>query len=319
MSLETLRTRMQYIGGTNQQDRMNLDKLRTLKRSLLYSYQAATAILEDGREFRCLINPDKLKEDYDDKIISIPFEDICLNKPKAGKTSEGIEPIGMKAGDVFTWKENGTYWIVYLQRFQETAYFRAEIKLCRYEVKINDNIYKIYFRGPQVTSIDWNSKSGTVWNNLNYDARVIITNNEETNAFFHRFTKVKINGKNWEVQAVDTYSTEGILDVYLKEDYTNSIADAVAEEIQPEPIPIDPESPHIEGNSIVHPFDLQSYEIKNVENGQWFIDNNKIIILTQSDSLIDIEINTAKSGNFNIYYKREDEEDIILPVKIESL
>ena len=81
---------------------MNLDKLKSLKKALLYSYQSATAQLSDGREFRCLINPDKLKTDYDNKIISIPFEDICLNEDKIGKTTEGIQPIGMKPGDVFT-------------------------------------------------------------------------------------------------------------------------------------------------------------------------------------------------------------------------
>ena len=69
--LEDLKIRLQYNGGHKQESRMQLDKLRTLKKALIYSYQAATAILEDGREFRCLINPDKNKLDYDDKIISI--------------------------------------------------------------------------------------------------------------------------------------------------------------------------------------------------------------------------------------------------------
>ena len=99
--LDNLNARVDYRGG-KQQDRMIDGKLASLKRALLYSYQAATAILEDGREFRCLINPDKLKTNYDDKIISIPFEDICLNAPKKGKTTEGLEPIGMKTGDTFT-------------------------------------------------------------------------------------------------------------------------------------------------------------------------------------------------------------------------
>lgn len=78
--LENMRTRMNYIGGKRQVDRMNEDKLRTLKKALLYSYQSATAILADGREFRCLINPDMLKNQYDDKIISIPFRDVCLGR-----------------------------------------------------------------------------------------------------------------------------------------------------------------------------------------------------------------------------------------------
>jgi hypothetical protein len=102
-SLDNLKTRVNYAGGPNQEERMNSDKLRSLKKALLYSYQAQTAILTDGREFRCLINHDKLKEDYDDKIISIPYKDICLNRKKIyDKTHEGEEIIGMKVGDTFT-------------------------------------------------------------------------------------------------------------------------------------------------------------------------------------------------------------------------
>ena len=62
--------RLNYAGGRKADDRMQKDKLRTLKKALLYSYQAETIVLEDGREFRALINPDKLKNDYDNKILS---------------------------------------------------------------------------------------------------------------------------------------------------------------------------------------------------------------------------------------------------------
>ena len=114
MSLELLNKRLEYCGG-NQEQRMINDKLRTLKKSLLYSYQAATAILSDGREFKCLINPDKNKPAYDNKIISIPYKDICLNSERLGKTSIGEQEIGMKPGDVFVWKETNTHWLVYLE------------------------------------------------------------------------------------------------------------------------------------------------------------------------------------------------------------
>ena len=119
-SLETLQSRLKFNGGNAQQARMNESKLKSLKRALLYSYQAATAILSDGREFRCLINPDKLKYNYDDKIISIPFKDICLNADKIKrKTMQDIENINMQPGDVFTWKENGSHWIIYARRLEE--------------------------------------------------------------------------------------------------------------------------------------------------------------------------------------------------------
>jgi hypothetical protein len=78
--LNNLKTRLEYQGGARQIDRMNNDKLRSLKKALLYSYQSATAVLADAREFRCLINPNKLSMELDDKVLSIPFEDICLNK-----------------------------------------------------------------------------------------------------------------------------------------------------------------------------------------------------------------------------------------------
>ena len=42
--------------------------------------------------------------------------------------------------------------------------------------------------------------------------------------------KIKLNGKPWEVQAVDSISTEGIIEVALKETYQNSIQEAVDEE-----------------------------------------------------------------------------------------
>jgi hypothetical protein len=97
-SLDNLKNRINYNGGAVAEQRMNLDKLKSLKKALLYSYQAQTVELTDGRQFKCLINHDKLKEDYDDKIISIPYRDVCLN----AETQEGEEDIGMKVGDTFT-------------------------------------------------------------------------------------------------------------------------------------------------------------------------------------------------------------------------
>ena len=178
--LENLNKRLNFRGG-NQEGRMQQRKLETLKKALIYSYQGATAKLSDGREFRCLINPDKLKNDYDDKIISIPFEDICLNQDKIGTTTQGIQEIGMKPGDVFTWKENNTDWIVYLQRLEETAYFRAEIRRCKYEVEINGKKYKVYACKPNA-EIAWNKVSGVLWNDIDYSLEMYITNDLEIKA-----------------------------------------------------------------------------------------------------------------------------------------
>ena len=320
--LENMRTRINYVGGKNQQGRMNCDKAATLRKALLYSYQAATAVLSDNREFRCLINPDKLKNDYDDKIISIPFEDICLNSKRLGKTNINLQVIGMKAGDVFEWKENNSYWIVYLQRLEETAYFRAEIRRCRYEIDINGKKYKVYTRGPIEQTIDYYKVGSGVFNRMNYTLMLTITKDEYTDDFFHRFTKIKFLGKNYEVQAIDGISTEGIIDIYLKEYFSNSILDEIQEEEKDTPIidPLPEGSPEILGDSEVYPYDVKEFTIKNLTDGQWAVNSNKVIILNKSESKVTIKITTGRSGKFILSYNDINGKELASKeIKINSL
>ena len=320
--LENMKTRINYAGGKNQQGRMNCDKAATLRKALLYSYQAATAVLSDNREFRCLINPDKLKNDYDDKIISIPFEDICLNSKRLGKTNINRQVIGMKAGDVFEWKENNSYWIVYLQRLEETAYFRAEIRRCRYEIDINGKKYKVYTRGPIEQTIDYYKVGSGVFNRMNYTLMLTITKDEYTDDFFHRFTKIKFLGKNYEVQAIDGISTEGIIDIYLKEYFSNSILDEIQEEEKDTPIidPLPEGSPEILGDSEVYPYDVKEFTIKNLTDGQWAVNSNKVIILNKSESKVTIKITTGRSGKFILSYNDINGKELASKeIKINSL
>ena len=320
--LDSLATRLQYYGGKKQVDRMNDDKLRSLKKALLYSYQSATARLSDGREFRCLINPDHIKNTFDNKFISIPFKDICLNEKEYNKkTSEGLQEIGMKPGDVFTWVENNTDWLVYLRRLEETAYFRAEIRRCKYTVTINDIDYKCYVARTSVNEIDWRHQEEKLWNDIDYTLQMYITKDENTEAFFHRFSVLKINGKPWEVQAIDNMSSDGIIILYLKEWYQNSIADAKVEEDAAAEVVsvVNKDKPIIEGPSMVYPYDKKTYVIKNAEGGSWVIGSSKAKILEQDDSTVYIEIVTGRSGNFELRYIRQNEEDIILNITIQSL
>lgn len=317
--LNNLNKRLKYAGG-NQEGRFIQDKLKSLKKALLYSYQAATAVLEDGREFRCLINPDKTKNDYDQKILSIPFEDICLNAPKEETTTQGIVPIGLKSGDVITWKENDTKWLIYLRFLEEDAYFRADIRRCKEVLEIDGTEYPIYIRGPVETTIKWLQKKDVSWNDLNYSLEIYITKNEQTLDFFHRFTEVKIGGKQWEVKAVDTYGGDGIIQVLLGETFSHTIEDEYYEELKPSE-QIDNGEPYIEGLNVVKPYDTVTYTIKNLDvaNGIWKIDNSKIKIIEQTAEQIIVDIMTGKSGNFEINYEIDGNIVLTLPVTIGSL
>ena len=309
--------------GGNAEDRFIKDKLSTLKKALLYSYQAETIILADGREFRCLINKDKLSEDYHDKIISIPYKDICLNKDRVGTTTEGEEEIGLKVGDVFTWKGKNvtpdTHWIVYLQYLEENAYFRADIRQCNAEIEVNGNLYRGYVRGPSENDIKWNNKSGITWNDLNYSLVMYITKNEETLDFFHRFTKVKIDGNTWEVVVVNPYYANGIIKVSLNESFNNSLEDA-QKPIEPEPIIPEAGTPHIKGPQVVSPYDIAKYSVENESGGIWLSSNpKKARIMNSTDLSATVEITTGKSGNFDLIYQKDGVNVLTLPIVIKSL
>lgn len=325
-ALEGMKTRLQYSGGVNQQDRMNQDKLRVLKKALLYSYQAATAILEDGREFRCLINPDKLKTSYDEKIISIPYEDICLNPEfsKRETTSQGTESIDLLPGDVFTWKENNTKWLVYLKRYEETAYLRAEIRRCNYRIEINGSYYDVYVKGPDETAIVWNKVKSTMWNNLNYNLTMYIKKDRKTENFFHRFSKIELNNMPWEVQAIDSMSLEGVIIVALRETYQNSIEKELEKENEEcDIIERDGVTPYINGPLEINPYDTIKYKVEKISEeeltGEWKITGKRINILEENSSYIVFQENSGHQGEIEIKYKRKGKADLLLSVKVNSL
>lgn len=325
-ALDGMKTRLQYSGGINQQDRMNQDKLRVLKKALLYSYQAATAILEDGREFRCLINPDKLKTSYDEKIISIPYEDICLNPEfsKQETTSQGMESIDLLPGDVFTWKENNTKWLVYLKRYEETAYLRAEIRRCNYRIEINGSYYDVYAKGPDETAIVWNKVKGTMWNNLNYNLTMYIKKDRKTENFFHRFSKIELNNMPWEVQAIDSMSLEGVIIVALRETYQNSIEKELKKENEEcDIIERDGVTPYINGPLEINPYDTIKYKVEKLSEeqltGEWKVTGKKINILEENSSYIIFQENSGHQGEIEIKYKRKGQADLLLSVKVNSL
>ncbi len=317
-ALDNLKNRIDYYGGPNQESRMNNDKLWSLRRALWYSYQGQTAILQDGREFRCLINHDKLKEDYDDKIISIPYEDVCLNLPSQEKYSY----IGMKVGDVFTWKETNTKWIVIQEILEENAYFRGTIRKAEDEVIINGNSYYGYL-GKWSKDALWHTKGLNSWSEMGYEVVLYITKNEETEDFFHRFKKVTINNRLWEVQMVNDITSETMLIIYLKEAFTNEFetADNIAgEENGNNTQPIDENMEYIiSGDDSVYPFNKATYTIDGINGGNWVIIGSKARIIEQTDTSVVISITSAKSGNIELKYVKDNEILATKNVVIKSL
>ena len=302
MSLETMKKRISFAGG-DADGRNTKGKLKSLLGALQNSYQAEWIITNEEDElnkarWRCLINPDKLKEDYDQKEISIQFE------------------ANLKEGDVFLWERTDTHWLVYLQEYSEEAYFRASIRRCDYQIDIDGTKYWIYMRGPVETTVQWNQKHQIIFNNMNYTIIMYIPKNEVTSNFFERHKIIKFDNHNWKVNAVDRYSQKGVIEVVLGETFDNEMEE---EKIVPEIITPDESLPYISGPQYVKPYDENLvYEIKNANNGTFVVNSSKVKINESTENSCVITILTGKSSSFDLLYKIDGSDDIVLPITIES-
>ena len=291
-------TRIQYAGGA-MDNRVDKSKLHSMQMALQNSYQAEWITLNDN-QYRCLINPDKLKEDYDQKVISIEHS------------------AGMKEGDVFYWDRTDTHWLVYLQQHSESAYFRAQIRRCNYEIEVNNHKYWVYLRGPEETALVWRQKHNIEFNDLNYSLLIYVTKNEETLDFFKRFQILKIDGHRWRVAATDIFSQGSIIEVYLEEFFDNSLED---EQIKKEPIIFGEEEPYIDGPQFVEPYQTEiKYSLVNNLNatGAFLVSSKKVKIVNSDNNSCIINIISGKAGEFKIIYREEGKEDLELNVTIES-
>ena len=321
---QDLAKRLQSSGGFPQQNRMIRDKRHSLDKAVLYSYQAAlvkkfipdyTPTMEGVREalpVRALINPNKLKMDYDDKIISIGFEH------------------GFKAGDVFEWCNTGTYWLIYLQDLTELAYFRGDIRKCSYEISWLDEEEQekktyIALRGPVETKIDYIQKHGISVDNPNYSLNILIPKNKDTLKQFKRYKKFYLQDSDednkicWRVEAVDTMSTPGIIEVSAVEYYANEMEDDTENGLVGAFItkPIDPNEGTdsefiIVGETFIKPKKEYVYYIESALYGQWYISDNKLPIQKeifedeQGRTAIKIKWLTSYSGQFDLWYGDSD-------------
>lgn len=321
--------RLISAGGFAQQQRMIKDKRHSLDQATKYSYQAAwvrkcaATEVETKKEknilppVRALMNPNKLKQDYDDKVISIGFEHK------------------FNCGDVFEWCNTGTYWLIYLQDLDELAYFRGDVRRCTYQIPfmMDDELNVVYVanRGPVETKIDYIQKHTISVDNPNYSLNLLIPKNEKTLKFFKRYQKFYIWSEDgsvydtcWRVEAVNNISMTGVIEVNAVEYYANEFTDdrdaGLADVFKiPDPILkrkiIDDNKDNnkilnIVGETFIKPkkeYDF-NLNIKNVR-GTWKIEGNDVPVRIISEGTNDKGFSTIKlkwdstySGQFDLVY-----------------
>ena len=328
-ALNNMRLRLNYNGGTFQQSRMIDDKLKSLKKALLYSYQAGTMVIdnpdEDNElrqlEFRCLMNPDKRTFETDKMMLSVPFRDVCINIPKLGRVVEEEIDVPIKCGSTFIWKETATRWLVTLQHIEEYAYFRADVRKCYpFPLEIDEKPYYFASIGENEEILEWNRKHREEWNKLNYTREIFLERNEETFNYFKRFKIVKLPNilgelESWEVQAVAPNSTDDILIVHLKEYFENQYQEISEEEQKKK------EEEHEEQHDfVVKPYDSLKVSTTYIEGAEWSIENIssglKIniddAIVKDNQTTVYLQLMNSKVGEFDVYYNSEKIQHVVV-------
>ena len=291
--------RLQQHGGNTQQERMIRDKRRSLDSATFYSYQAAKVLRVDAENrepVRALINPNKLKQDYDDKIISIGYE------------------YDFKPGDIFEWIGTNTHWIIYLQDLTELAYFRGDIRKCSYEIKWEDEdgSYTTFaaVRGPVETKINFIQKHGISIDTPNHSLNILMPKTEATVKYFKRYAKFYLQGYDtcWRVEATDDISTPGILEIIAVEYYSNKDEDDIDLGIVGKKITsndIDENYDGIVGETFIKIKKDYDYYFNGRVVNSWRVDE-KLPIEIQTDPKdprrISLKWTSTYSGQFDLYY-----------------
>lgn len=318
--INSVAQQLNAMGGFPQQDRMIRDKYYSLLRALKYSYQGAWIKkldnyiekdnIQEKEPIRALMNPNKLKMDYDDKILSVPFD------------------AGIKIGDIFEWVNTGTYWLVELQDLEELAYFKGEVRKCTYQISWQDEgaTYSTYaaIRGPVETKINFAQKHGVSIDSPNYSLYIRMPANEYTLKQFQRYSKfylqdTVIEGRKicWRVEATDSVSAPGLLEITAVEYFANEFEDDIEKGIVGglivEDINSDSKDSLILGEIIIKPKKVYEYEFIGDNIGEWSVDNENVK-LEINDKKVKIKWNANYSGQFNLIYG-----DFIKFITVESL
>lgn len=327
-NFDMMKKRLEWQGGVHQEDRMIKDKWRTLQRALKYSYQACTvqivqpySMVLDAtpdqvdanmgifQHARALINPDKVKQDYDDKIISINYE------------------YNYGPGDVFEWKKTNSWWIIYTEEITEDAYFRGEIRRCRYKIKFKDkdgNWCSTWaaIRGPVETQINSIQKNQERIDRPNLSLNILMPQNEKTLHAFDRYAEFLFAGRCWRVEAPDSISMRNVIEINAEEDYINTNTDDIENEMKNglifEPVAPEPQD-GIYGETFIKPKIAETYTV-DISGGKWKVleDNVPVTICVNGSKSAIVTWQKTTHGQFTLQWSK-GEESLEKVIVVESL
>ena len=167
-------------------------------------------------------------------------------------------------------------------------------------------------RGPVETRIDFIQKHGISIDTPNHSLNILMPLNEHTLKYFTRYSKFYLQGNDtcWRVEATDSISTPGILEITAVEYYANETEDDVEngivggliEEIKD---PNEGLNLEIVGDSFIKVRRTYDYSFNGSLSATWSVDKRypvKLTIDPTDPRKISVFWDSSYSGQFELYY-----------------
>ena len=201
MSYELLQRRLKYGCGTNE-DALVKMKDRSFSIALERAYNAETVVHKE-QTYKAIINENKQKIEYDEKIISAPHE------------------MNLHVGSTVYVPRNDTRWIVTTEHLGEKAYFKGDIKKAIYLISWRDendvkHSHWAAVRGPVETKIKSDPVKG-VANHVPNNTLVVWIGQTDGTEALKRYSYLMIADRVWEVAVTDDISQPGLVELQLIE------------------------------------------------------------------------------------------------------
>lgn len=190
------------------------------------------------------------------------------------------------------------------------AYFKGDIRKCTYELKwigADGEEYSTFaaVRGPVETKIDSTNSSNFNLDTPNHSLSLLLPASKEVLEYFVRYNKFYLNPLKdgdtpicWRIEATDTISMPGIIELTAIEYYINEQQDNVEEGIVDawvEEIP-EPQDATIEGEVFIKPKKTYVYTYTGADEAEWKYDTRLPIEAKINGKEITISWKTTYTG-----------------------
>lgn len=189
-------------------------KVKTFKRALESSYNSEE-VATSNNSFKALISGVPTSPKIAKKNFATLLENNC------------------KVGDEIYWQSNNSHWIISEHDDTEVSIFQGSIQKALYLLKwkdpLTDEIYeaRACAKGPDETVIGDGVKHSIMFDTVTDSLYLIVSAKKRGVNLLKRYFEIMVNGKKWEIQVVDNFTSADLLYLQLLEEPIDRDSDTI--------------------------------------------------------------------------------------------